>query len=62
LSYDYAGRIVWLDALLEDDHPARHDLCGRHADRLSVPNGWRLEDRRHATPAAAAAQLVETLP
>jgi hypothetical protein len=24
-----------------------HDLCTRHADRLSVPHGWRLEDRRH---------------
>jgi hypothetical protein len=46
LSYDYAGSTVWLDALEDDDHPARHDLCGRHADRLSVPNGWRLEDRR----------------
>jgi hypothetical protein len=48
LSYDYAGRTVWLDPLHQDDHPARHDLCGRHADRLSVPNGWRLEDRRGA--------------
>jgi hypothetical protein len=46
LSYDYAGRTVWLDPLLDDDHPARHDLCDRHANRLSVPNGWRLENRR----------------
>jgi hypothetical protein len=48
LSYDYTGRTVWLDPLHEDDHPARHDLCSRHADRLSVPNGWRLENRRDA--------------
>jgi hypothetical protein len=53
LSYDYAGRTVWLDPLLDDDHPARHDLCDRHANRLSVPNGWRLENRR------GFAELVE---
>lgn len=23
-----------------------HDMCGRHADSLSVPNGWSLHDRR----------------
>jgi hypothetical protein len=23
-----------------------HDLCDRHAASLSVPRGWRLEDRR----------------
>jgi hypothetical protein len=45
LSYDYAGRTVWLDPLLDDDHPARHDLCDRHGSRLSVPNGWLLERR-----------------
>jgi hypothetical protein len=55
LSYDYAGRTVWLDPLLDDDHPARHDLCGRHADRLSAPNRWRLEDRRAAVSSAAPA-------
>jgi hypothetical protein len=54
LSYDYAERVVWLDTLHEDDHPARHDLCGRHADRLSVPNGWRLENRR------GTSELVDT--
>jgi hypothetical protein len=23
-----------------------HDLCGRHADTMSVPRGWTLHDRR----------------
>ena len=32
LSYDYAGRNVWLDAPAADDDPANHDLCERHAD------------------------------
>jgi len=37
---------VWLESLSPEPHPMTHDLCDRHADRLSVPNGWRLEDRR----------------
>lgn len=47
LAYDYRGATVWVDDLAPDDHPMTHDLCTRHADRLSVPHGWRLEDRRH---------------
>jgi hypothetical protein len=46
LSYHYADRVVWLEPLHPHAHPANHDLCARHADRLSVPVGWRLEDRR----------------
>jgi hypothetical protein len=46
LSYDYAARVVWLEPLHGEPHPATHDLCERHAARLSVPNGWRLDDRR----------------
>jgi hypothetical protein len=56
LSYDYSGRVVWLDPLHDDAHPARHDLCGNHARRLSVPNGWRLENRLAEPPA----RLVES--
>ena len=29
-----------------------HDLCDAHADRLSVPRGWQLEDRRIVAPSA----------
>ena len=46
LSYQYARSIVWLDDLYEEREPHAYDLCQRHTARLSVPNGWRLEDRR----------------
>ena len=51
LSYAYTERIVWLDHLAVDDHPASHDLCEGHADRLRVPRGWLLQDRRASLPA-----------
>ena len=46
LAYDYAGQSVWVDPLSDESHPMTHDLCGRHADSLSVPRGWELHDRR----------------
>ena len=46
LSYDYANATVWLEALAAEAHPMVHDLCDRHAARLSVPQGWELVDRR----------------
>ena len=48
LTYDYTGQAVWLDSLAFEDHPAAHDLCSRHADRLRAPQGWDLVDRRDA--------------
>ncbi|OWY60859.1 hypothetical protein B7486_66900 [cyanobacterium TDX16] len=50
LTYDYSGSAAWLDDLAAEAHPMTHDLCARHADRLSAPNGWVLHDRRQATP------------
>jgi hypothetical protein len=44
--FDYAGQIVWLVDLTEDDHPSTYDLCRRHAATLSVPHGWHLRDAR----------------
>jgi len=38
--------MVWLDDLSDERDPHSYDLCERHTGRLSVPNGWRLEDRR----------------
>jgi hypothetical protein len=46
LSYQYQLALVWMDDLSADRDPHNYDLCERHAARLSVPNGWRLEDRR----------------
>jgi hypothetical protein len=50
LSYDYADHTVWLQALSAEDHPMTHDLCDHHADTLSVPRGWELQDRRSTVP------------
>lgn len=46
LTYDYSSGTVWIDLLTDEAHPMTHDLCSRHADRLSVPRGWLLQDRR----------------
>jgi hypothetical protein len=45
LTFQYGTRRVWLDDL-GDVEPATIDLCGHHADRLSVPVGWSGQDRR----------------
>ena len=46
LTYDYRHSHVWLDELIAERDPHAYDLCVRHAERLSVPHGWRLDDRR----------------
>jgi hypothetical protein len=46
LTYQYARQLVWLDPLVAERDPHAYDLCDRHAARVSVPNGWRLDDRR----------------
>ena len=55
LSYQYARSLVWVDELADERDPHSYDLCQRHTVRLSVPNGWRLEDRRVRQQFAAAA-------
>ena len=49
LSYDYADSSVILGPLADEPHPMSHDLCEVHAVSMSVPRGWRLEDRRNVT-------------
>ena len=46
LTYQYGRALVWIDDLADERDPHSYDLCSRHAARLSVPNGWRLDDRR----------------
>ena len=48
LSYDYGRRLAWLDVISGPREPHSYDLCARHAAGVSVPNGWRLDDRRRA--------------
>jgi hypothetical protein len=55
LTYDYAARTTWIDALADDSHPMSYDLCAPHAEALTVPQGWRLEDRRGGRRAGALA-------
>ena len=50
LSYDYGASTVWVSPLSDERHPMTHDLCDRHADSLSVPQGWQLRDRRDVLP------------
>lgn len=45
LTYDYAARSATVDDLAPS-HPMQYDLCATHAERLSVPNGWTMVDRR----------------
>jgi hypothetical protein len=54
LQYQYGRALVWLEDLTQDRDPHDYDLCDRHAARLSVPNGWRLDDRRAAHRLAVA--------
>lgn len=46
LAYQYGQALVWIDELADERDPHSYDLCARHAARLSVPNGWTLDDRR----------------
>lgn len=50
LSYQYGSQEAWLERLSAEPHPMTHDLCQAHADGLSVPRGWRLDDRRVVAP------------
>jgi hypothetical protein len=47
LTYDYGSGSVWVDGLTPEREPNFYDLCERHADGLSVPHGWHVDDRRH---------------
>ena len=53
LTYDYQARVTWLDVLAADRHPMSYDLCAGHAEAMTVPRGWRLEDRREGAGGAA---------
>jgi hypothetical protein len=44
-TFDSATRTVWLDTPHEGNARAG-ELCARHAESLTPPRGWQLEDRR----------------
>ena len=51
LTFAYAQKVVWIEDLIDQPHPAAYDLCAAHAERLQVPIGWRKEDLRVVPPA-----------
>ncbi len=57
LAFRYERASAWLDILTPERDPHAYDLCERHAARVSVPRGWRYEDRRH--PAVRPAPPVD---
>lgn len=54
LSYRYDSQQVWLLGLSAEPEPAFHDLCGDHADLLTVPRHWERVDQRPGIAAAVA--------
>jgi len=46
LTYDYADSLAVLGPLGYTLEPHSYDLCAKHAERLSVPQGWQVV--RHA--------------
>lgn len=46
LSYHYGQSQVWVDHLWPEREPHVYDMCEHHIGRLSVPQGWHLDDRR----------------
>jgi hypothetical protein len=51
LTYAYDQRVVWVEDLTPQPHPAAYDLCAAHAERLGVPLGWTKQDLRIVPPA-----------
>ncbi len=50
LTYAYTRKVVWVEDLPPQLHPAAYDLCAAHAERLGVPIGWTKEDLRVVPP------------
>ncbi len=42
LTYDYADSMAVLGPLSQTIEPHSYDLCPRHAERLSAPQGWQV--------------------
>ena len=42
LTYDYADSMAVLGLLGGTHEPHSYDLCERHAERLSAPQGWQI--------------------
>jgi len=62
LSFRYETRQVWVTTL-QARSGTRYDLCGEHADTLTVPKGWHRKEERprgaRRTPAPQVAPSAE---
>ena len=58
LTYQYGRSQVWLDNLSPERDPHAYDLCDQHANRLTPPAGWHLEDRRQRVHVYDASRLA----
>lgn len=47
---DNSALLVWIDNRPLPERELAGRLCRRHADALSVPRGWSVDDRRQAIP------------
>lgn len=59
LAYDTITCQVWLDQLSGVSGRAQ-EICDLHAERLTVPRGWMLCDRRADAPALFVAEVADT--
>lgn len=50
-TYDYADSMAVLGPLSLRHEPHSYDLCTRHAERLSAPQGWQIV--RHVVAGAS---------
>ncbi|MGD8214328.1 DUF3499 domain-containing protein [Aestuariimicrobium sp. Y1814] len=42
LTFDYAGQLAVVGPLSPSADPSAYDLCRRHADKMSAPQGWEV--------------------
>lgn len=47
---DNSALLVWVDNRPIPERELAGRLCRRHADAISVPRGWTIDDRRQAIP------------
>jgi hypothetical protein len=62
MTYDYDGRMAWVDDLAEAPLPHGYDLCVPHARAFSVPQGWTGRDRRAGAGAVTADDIAVAAP
>jgi hypothetical protein len=61
LTYQYRLAQVWLDELASERDPHAYDLCDRHANRLTAPQGWQVRDRRRTVTTLVQPEPAEAL-